>query len=109
MHLVGFSIEIHPTRISNAVFGNTICPPEDEHDSARNMYRNVINILKNKEFVHQVGKKTVIMLGSTVNRILKFTLYMFRTVSPSIIRNLRLYIQHQVYVIQVLWLFARGH
>ena len=27
------------------------------------------------------------------------TLYMFRTVSPSTIRNLRLYIQHQVYVI----------
>ena len=34
------------------------------------------------------------------------TLYMFRTVFPSIIRSLRLYIQHQVYVIQVLWLFA---
>jgi len=32
------------------------------------------------------------------------TLYMFRTVSPSINRSLRLYIQHRVYVIQVLWL-----
>jgi len=32
------------------------------------------------------------------------TLYTFRTVTPSIIRNLRLYIQHQVHVIQVLWL-----
>jgi hypothetical protein len=32
---------------------------------------------------------------------------MFRTVSPSIIRSLRLYIQHQVYVMQVLWLLAR--
>ena len=31
------------------------------------------------------------------------THYMFRTVTPSIIRSLRLYIQHQVYVIQVLW------
>ena len=31
---------------------------------------------------------------------------MFRTVSPSIIRSLRQYIQHQVYVIQVLWLLA---
>ena len=31
---------------------------------------------------------------------------MFRTISPSIIRSLRLYIQHQVYVIQVLWLLA---
>jgi hypothetical protein len=28
------------------------------------------------------------------------TLYMFRTVSPSIIRSLRLYILHQVYVIR---------
>ena len=34
------------------------------------------------------------------------TLYMFRAVFPSIIRSLRLYIQHQVYVIQVLWLLA---
>jgi len=34
------------------------------------------------------------------------TLYMFRTVCPSTIRSLRLYIQHQVYVIQVLWLLA---
>jgi len=34
------------------------------------------------------------------------TSYMFRTVSPSIIRSLRLYIQYQVYVIQVLWLLA---
>jgi hypothetical protein len=32
------------------------------------------------------------------------TLYMFRTVFPSIIRSLRLYTQHQVYVIQVLCL-----
>jgi len=31
---------------------------------------------------------------------------MFRTVSPSIIRSLRLYIQHQVYVMQVMWLLA---
>jgi hypothetical protein len=34
------------------------------------------------------------------------TLYIFRTVSPSIIRSLRLYIQHQAYVTQVLWLLA---
>ena len=37
------------------------------------------------------------------------TLYMFRAVSPSIIRSLRLNIQHQVYVIQVLWLLASGN
>jgi len=35
-------------------------------------------------------------------------LYVFRTVFPSIIRSLRLYIQHQVYVLQVLWLLASG-
>jgi hypothetical protein len=34
------------------------------------------------------------------------TLYTFWTVSPSIISSLRLYKQHQVYVIQVLWLLA---
>ena len=32
------------------------------------------------------------------------TLYMFRTVSPSIIRSLRLYIQH--HTVQVQWLLA---
>ena len=31
---------------------------------------------------------------------------MFRTVFPSIIRSLRLCIQHQAYVIQVLWLLT---
>jgi len=31
---------------------------------------------------------------------------MLRTVFPSIIRSPRLYTQHQVYVIQVLWLLA---
>jgi hypothetical protein len=42
-----------------------------------------------------------------ISNLLYFgTLYMFRTVSPSIIRSLRMYIQHQVYVIQVLWLLA---
>jgi hypothetical protein len=35
-------------------------------------------------------------------------LYMFRTVFPSIIRSLRLYIHHQVCVIQVLWLLPSG-
>ena len=34
------------------------------------------------------------------------TLYMFRTVSPSMIRSLKLYKQHQVYVIQVMCLLA---
>jgi hypothetical protein len=48
---------------------SAICPPEDEHNSARNTYRNIINVLKNKEFLHQVGKKTIIALGSTVNKI----------------------------------------
>jgi hypothetical protein len=33
---------------------------------------------------------------------------MFWTVCPSIIRSLRLYVQHQVYAIQFLWLLANG-
>jgi len=37
------------------------------------------------------------------------TLYMFRTFFPFIVRSLRLHIQHQVYVIQVLWLLASGN
>ena len=36
-------------------------------------------------------------------------LYIFRTVFLSIIRNLRLYIQHQLYVKQVSWLLASGN
>jgi hypothetical protein len=34
---------------------------------------------------------------------------MFRMVFPSLIRSLGLYIQHQVYVKQVLWLLASGN
>jgi len=36
-------------------------------------------------------------------------IYMFLTVFPSITRSLRLYIQHQVHVIQILWLLASSH
>ena len=37
------------------------------------------------------------------------SLYMLHMVSPSIIRSLRLYVQHQLYVIQVLCLLARTY
>ena len=57
--------------------------------------------------MHQVGDQTKVILRCTVNQPSR--LYMFRTVFPSIIRSLRLYIQHQVYVIQVLWLLASGN
>jgi len=43
---------------------------------------------------------------NTIFRIYWISLYMFRTVFPSIIRSSRLYIQHPVYVIQVCWLHA---
>jgi hypothetical protein len=36
------------------------------------------------------------------------TLYVFQTVSPSVVGSLRLYIWHQVYVTHVLWLLASG-
>ena len=42
-------------------------------------------------------------------RVYWISLYMFRTVFPSIIGSSRLYTQHQVYVIQVSWLLASGH
>jgi len=61
-----------------------------------------------------VGPCIVIYFYSKANQMFNIsnlfyfgtTLYMFRTVFPSIVRSLRLYIQLQVYVIQVLWLLA---
>ena len=61
-----------------------------------------------------IGPRIVIYFYSKTNQMHNIsnlfyfgtTLYMFRTFFPSIIRSLRLYIQHQVYVIQVLWLLA---
>jgi len=44
----------------------------------------------------------------TIFRVSWILLYMFWTVFPTIIRSSRLYIQHQVYVIQVPWLHASG-
>jgi hypothetical protein len=47
----------------------------------------------------------------TIFRVYWISLYMFRTVFPSIIRSSRLYIQYQVhsYVIQFRWMHASGH
>jgi hypothetical protein len=45
----------------------------------------------------------------TIFRVYWISLYMFRTVFPSIIRSPRLYIQRQVYVIEFRWLHASGH
>ena len=64
-----------------------------------------------------VGTCIVIYFYSKTNQIHNIsnlfyfgtTLYMFRTLSPSIIGSLRLYVQHKVYVIQVLWLLASGN
>jgi len=61
-----------------------------------------------------VGPCIVIYFYNTTNQMHNIsnlfyfgkTHYMFRTISPSIIRSLRLYIQHQEYAILVLWLFA---
>ena len=60
---------------------------------------NVINFYSKTNQMHNISN--LFYFGTTF--------YMFRTVSPSIIRSLRLYIQHQVYVIQVLWLLASGN
>ena len=44
----------------------------------------------------------------TIFRVYWISLFMFRTVFPSIIRSPRLYIQRQVYVIRVHWPLASG-
>jgi len=61
-----------------------------------------------------IGCKGIVFLSKTnhnktnqihnISNLFNFgtALYMFQTVSPPIIRSLRLYIEHQVYVIQVL-------
>ena len=61
-----------------------------------------------------MGPCIVIYLYSKTNQMHNFrvywiSLYMFRSVFPSTIRSSRLYIQLQVYVIQVRCLFASGH
>ena len=64
-----------------------------------------------KEIV-QEGAQTISMIKPTrctIFRVYWISLYMFRTVFPSITRSSRLYIQHQVYVTQVRWLHASGH
>jgi hypothetical protein len=75
------------------------------------LYHISLNVIQYSTFV---GPCIVIHFYSKTNQmhdILNLfyfgtTLYTFRTVSPSIIRSLRQYIQHQVHVIQVLWLLA---
>ena len=69
----------------------------------------------NKTNLTFVGPRIVIYFHSKTNQMHNIsnlfyfgtTLYMFRTVSPSIIRSLILYLQH--HTIQVLWLLARGN
>jgi len=63
-----------------------------------------------------VGPCTVIHFYSKTNQMHNIsnlfyftTLDMLRTVSPSTIRSLKLYTQHQIYVIQFLWLLASGN
>ena len=45
----------------------------------------------------------------TIFRVYWISIYMFRMVFPPIISSCRLYIQRQVYVIQVSWLLASRH
>ena len=45
----------------------------------------------------------------TIFRVYWVSLYVFRTVFPSIIWSPRLYVQRQVYVIQVRWPLTSGH
>jgi hypothetical protein len=61
-----------------------------------------------------VGPCIVIYFYSKTNQMqnisnlfyFRTTLYMFRTVFPTIIKNLRLYIQHQVYICHTVFVAA---
>jgi len=64
-----------------------------------------------EEIVSDVTRKMISIVKPTrcqISRVYWISLYMFRTVFPSIIRSPRLYIQRQVCVIQVRWLLASG-
>jgi hypothetical protein len=67
----------------------------------------IILVLPNLHLVQNINYLKLIILvkstRSTISRVYWISLYMFRTVPPSIIRSPRLYTQHQVYVIQVSW------
>ena len=77
-----------------------------------NRGKNSLKWIKNYRFLTFVGSCIVIYFYSKTNQMQNIsnlfyfgtTFYMFRTVSPSIIRSLWLYIQH--HTIQVLWLLA---
>jgi hypothetical protein len=55
-----------------------------------------------------VNKYIIYLYNQLDEHFSSLSLYIFRTVFPSIIRSSRLYIQHQAYVIQVSWLLASG-
>jgi len=76
----------------------------------RNLHRNLYSaiILNNIKVSYHICSETISLVKSTrctnVTNLFYFrmTLYMFRTVFPSIIRSSRLYIQQQEYVKQIL-------
>ena len=71
----------------------------------------------NLKFIRKIGffekTKSSVSIAKptkcTISQIYFFltTLYIFKTVSPSSIMSLRLYVHHQLHVIEVLWLL--GH
>jgi hypothetical protein len=67
-----------------------------------------LNAITHNNIIVYVSNKSTCWIVYNISNLFYFetTLYMFRTDFPSIIRSLRLYIQHQVYVIMVLWLLA---
>jgi hypothetical protein len=87
-----------------------VCGSQDKQRLLRyTAFPNCI-LYESKSVLTFVGPCVVIYLYSKTNQIYNIsnlfyfgiTLCVFRTVSPSIIGSLRLYVQHKLYVIQVL-------
>ena len=84
--------------------------PSDKPPTTKQLPQNANEVLD----LTFVGPCILIYFYSKTNQMYNISnlfyfgtkLYMFRTVSQSIIRSLRLYIQHHVYIIQVLWLLG---
>jgi hypothetical protein len=101
-----------PTNRKALLYFKLHFPPEIQNQILIEMNPHLeTKIIKNLTFIRPCiiiyfYSKTNQMHNISILFYFGTTLYMFQTVFLSIIRSLRLYIQHQVFVIQVLWLLA---
>ena len=100
------SSECRDVSVAHLSVGHTVSPSAPDHPQRSVTRLYILMVCCDLTFV---GPCIVIYFYSKINQMhnisnlfyFETTLYKFRTVSPSIIRSLRLYIQYHVYVIQV--------